>query len=211
MGPWRCEPNPSESVTALKLTATIPRGLCQPSCPWRDPSRSLEAWQNGLVPPACSTPPGANLYRRTFCRGGGSSRCFGEHGLGVGKQTGEEGTGSRWGPAPQTRDSRLSSPPGAGCGGPLASALAPHQASGPPLRGQGPWRNPSGERDGAGWGESRPLCFSSGLLPTSPRTVLTSELRRDRKGIREFEGLVSANREHRSLGVGPWPSPNTRS
>lgn len=50
--------------------------------------------------------------------------------------------------------------------------------------------------------------FCPGLLPTSPCTqALTSELQRDRKGIREFEGLVSAKREHRSQGVGPLAQP----
>lgn len=33
MSPQQCEPSPSESVTALKLTVTVPSVVCQPSCP----------------------------------------------------------------------------------------------------------------------------------------------------------------------------------
>lgn len=50
----------------------------------RNLSRSLETWQNGLVPPPCSTSPGTDLCRRTFCRGCGGSRHSGEHSLWTG-------------------------------------------------------------------------------------------------------------------------------
>ena len=103
------------------------------------------------------------------------------------------------GTGPHLRVSRLSSPPGAGCDGPLASALAPIQTWGLLLRCQGPWRNPSGERDG---GRVKVPVSPQGLPPASPRPILTSVLQKDKKGIRELEGLVSANRGHGSLGPG---------
>lgn len=61
------------------------------------------------------------------------------------------------------------------------------------------------------WGlgaKSRSLCLLPGLLPSWPlHQVLTSEPRKDRKGIREFEGLVSENRGCGSLGLGSLAQP----
>lgn len=48
------------------------------------------------------------------------------------------------------------------------------------------------------------MCLSPGLFPNPCLyLVLTSGLRKDRKGIREFEALASAKREHGALVTQP--------
>lgn len=109
-----------------------------------------------------------------------------------------------------------------GSGPPTPEAQAPHHpAMGllPVLTPSRRLRRPSGLSSSASpevpaslaesfWGMARGrnpgrcLCPSRGSSLASPAPVLTSEPRKDRKGIREFEGLVSANRGHVSWG--PW-------
>ena len=148
-------------------------------------------------------PLGTDLCRETFCRGCGGSRRPGEHGLQGREQRDELSTGGGWGPA-QPPPPCLGSPVCAHPQPQAAAALRPqlrHLSRGARIFG--------GILLGNGMGAaSRPrLCPSRGSSPASPTPILTSELRKDRKGIREFEGLVSANREHVSQGPGSPPRP----
>lgn len=158
-----------------------------------------------LGAPAHSAPPGTDLCGRAFCSSCGGSRCSGEHSL-PGRAS-KQVRSHRQGPQPPRCGSHLSSPPGAGCGGPPASAPVPTPASGPLLRCQGPWRDPSG--DGDGGRIKAPVPLPRTPPQPAPVPVPTSELRKDRKGISEFEGLVSVNRGHRSLGVASLAQPYT--
>lgn len=108
-----------------------------------------------------------------------------------------------------------------GSSAPHPGPAPPHPAVGllPVLTPSRRLRRPSGLSSGASpevpaslaesfWGmaqgqnQGHCLCPSWGASLGSPTPVLTSELRKDRKGIREFEGLVSANRGRVSWG--PW-------
>lgn len=203
--------DPSDSVVALKLIATTPPPPAQcglPAMTHREgPKRVPGNLAEQLGAPAHSAPPGTDLCGRAFCSSCGGSRRSGEHSL-QGRASKQVRSHRRGGPAPQmwfssvlTPRRRLRRPSG------LSSGSDPGLGASPEMPG-----SLAGSFWGWRWGGGRikaPVPLPRTPPHPAPVPVPTSELRKDRKGISEFEGLVSVNRGHRSLGVASLAQPYT--